>query len=321
MTIKIAGLVTLSALVAACQSMQLPNSLSTDRVLFALDLKMTTATRSWPTLGDKRNEGTLIYFDGEQSEVFFADERVNSRVPAVQKYSDQYFTTDRLSNRPFHMEVMFSTNDADASAYFYNNPVEQYSSVEEVNKTIGSVESTEMWATMVVHEMFHHFQYNNQHYIDYAKSQIAPLPFDIRNLIALCQDDPSFLSMIRQENSLLMQAIDQTDTATRNAIIASYIAQRTKRIALYSTKHPHLEKVENYYTLQEGSARYIEYQSMFVLNERHGNAKAAALNDDPMFKSYAEFKQVNLQDEAFNYLVYAGSTDYHYTLGFNIMRL
>ena len=43
--------------------------------------------------------------------------------------------------------------------------------------------------------------------------------------------------------------------------------------------------------------------------------------DDPMFRSYSEFIDIDLNDPAFNYLVYAASSDYHYTLGFNTMRL
>ncbi len=306
---------------AKALSADLPDRLSTHRVEFALDLKTDTAKHSWPELGIKTNEGTLIYYDGEQSEVFFADSQVSTRLTPTHKYSDNYWVTDRLDEWPMHMEVMISFNEADGDKYFYHNPVEQYSSVEEVGKTIGSVETTEMWATMVVHEMFHHFQYNTPEWVAYAKSTIGTLPYDIRNLVALANEDSDFLKMVQLENHMLLQAIGESDPGVRDDWVTIYLASRQARINKYKAEHPHLEQVENYYTIQEGSARYIEYQSMFVLNSRSQEASSPIVKGDPRFKAYSEFKTISLDSDEFNYLVYAGPTDYHYTIGFNTMRL
>ena len=43
--------------------------------------------------------------------------------------------------------------------------------------------------------------------------------------------------------------------------------------------------------------------------------------NDPRFKSYVEFKEIDLNNPAFRYLTYAAPMDYHYTIGFNIMLL
>lgn len=60
---------------------------------------------------------------------------------------------------------------------------------------------------------------------------------------------------------------------------------------------------------------------MFILSDFANKPDPPVVADDSMFKSYSEFKEIDLNDPAFNYLTYAASTDYHYTIGFNIMRL
>lgn len=300
---------------------ELPDSLSTTRLSFVLDLKKAVAEQNWIDFGKKRTEGTLIYFNDDKSEVFFPSQKVLKRLNTYDTFSDDYVLTSRIDNIPSHMEVMISFDEADSSQYFFENPVEQYSSVEEVGKIIQSVESTEMWSTMVVHEMFHHYQYNNENYLEYAKSKIGVLPFSIRDLITICQEDEHFLPMIRKENDYLMQAISEDNHGIRDSLISSYLDARTARIQKYSEVYPNLEQVENYYIIQEGSARYIEYKSMFILSDYAKKTDPSLVLDDPMFRSYSEFKDIDLNDPAFNYLVYAASSDYHYTLGFNTMRL
>ena len=338
MNLKILLVVGICVLYTACQNqkkdtlrssevnesnsyLDLPDSLSTRRISFVLQLKKAVAESVWSDFGRNREEGTLIYFDSDRSEVFFPDSHFNKKLLDGKKHSDDYWITGRTDSLPFHMEVMISFEEDDSSAHFYRNPVEQYSSVEEIGEFIPSVESTEMWATMVIHEMFHHFQYNNENFVKYAESEIGILPFDPRNMIALCQEDKEFLTLIQSENDLLMKAISERNKVNRNALITSYLDQRQNRIKKYGSENPHLEQVENYYIIQEGSARYIEYQSMFILKNYFNNPSAPTILNDPKFISFSEFEEIDLESDAFNYLVYAGPTDYHYTLGFNIMRL
>ncbi|MEL4456481.1 hypothetical protein [Lutimonas vermicola] len=299
----------------------LPDSLSTRRISFVLNLKKSVAENTWSDFGAKNNEGTLIYFNEDRAEVFFPDSSVINKLHNSKKYSDNYWLSGRTDSIPYHMEVMISFNEKDSSELFFKNPVEQYSSVEEIGKYIPSVESTEMWSTMVIHEMFHHYQYNNKNYRKYANSVIGILPFDSRNLVALCQEDEQFLTLIQNENKILMKAISEGNKDNRDSLITSFLGQREKRITKYGSEHPHLEQVENYYVIQEGSARYIEYRSMFILKSYFNNTDAPTILNDPKFKSFSEFEEIDLENSAFNYLVYAGPTDYHYTIGFNIMRL
>jgi hypothetical protein len=299
----------------------LPDSLSARRISFVLNLKQDVARNAWPDFGKKSTEGTMIYFNADKSEVFFPDSLVIKTLEAFDTYSDNYLSASRTDSIPYHMENMLSFDTADSARFFYENPVEQYSSVEEIGEYIPSVESTEMWATMVIHEMFHHYQLNNGNYMEYAKSEISPLSFNPNNLYALCKEDENFLSMIQEENDALMKAISDSNAGSRDSLISTYLGKRKSRIEKYGGEHPDLEKVEDFYIIQEGSARYIEYQSMFVLSDYANNSDPVVILNDPRFESYVEFKDIDLNNPAFSYLTYAAPTDYHYTIGFNIMRL
>ena len=237
MKLKLWYIACLFILIAACQDQktdtksnaeditsklqtELPDSLSTRRISFALDLKRKVAKRVWSDFGKKRNEGTLIYFDADRSEIFYPDAQVKKKLRDYSKHSDSYWLSHRLDSiLPYHMEVMISFNEEDSTQYFYKNPVEQYSSVEEIGSYISSVESTEMWSTMAVHEMFHHYQYNNPNYNKYAEAVIGVLPFDSRNLVALCREDKQFITLIRAENDILMEALNEENKTTRDIFI------------------------------------------------------------------------------------------------------
>lgn len=300
---------------------KLPDRLSARRVSFALDLKEKVAAQAWPDFAKLRNEGTLVYFDSNSAEVFFADSLILSKLDDYSKYSVDYLQARINSPLPYHMEVMISFDESDSAEYFYKNAVEQYSSVEEIGQFIPSVESTEMWATMVVHEMFHHFQYNILAFRTYAENEIGILPFNVGHMIGLCREDGDFLKLIQQENKLLMEALATENLGEVDALIQTFLSAREARMERYGAELPHLEKVEDYYVIQEGSARYIEYETMFILSDYAKAADAPLVANDSKFKAYQEFEEIDLNDPVFNYLVYPGATDYHYTLGFTMMRL
>jgi hypothetical protein len=298
-----------------------PDSLSARRISFVLNLKQAVAENTWPDFGKRSTEGTLIYFNGDKSEIFFADSLVIKTLDSFEKHSDDYLLAARTDSIPFHMENMLSFDKDESSKLYFNNPVEQYCSVEEIARYIPSVESTEMWSTMVIHEMFHHYQFNNEKYKEYAKSEISILPFDTRDLSGLAREDGNFLTMIQNENDLLMKAISENNGSSRDSLISTFLENRKTRIDQYGKEYPNLEQVEDFYILQEGSARYIEYKSMFELSEYAKDSASIVIPNDPMFHSFQEFKVINLNDPAFSYLTYAAPSDYHYTIGFNIMRL
>ena len=312
---------TLSKTAEGDRSVKLPDSLSSRRVSFVLNLRDTVAEKHWSDFNKNKVEGALVYFNGNKSEIFFPSSNVLRSLGGYKTFSDDYVLADRTDSIPFHFELMVSFTEADSTKFYFEHPVEQFLSVEETGNYIESVQSTEMWSAMVIHEMFHHFQYNTPAFLEYAKNTIGPLPYDIRNLTQLCQENEDFLESIRVENEYLLKAIAQDDNAARLPFLKKYLQERKLRISSYGENNPHLEQVENYYIIQEGSARYIEYKSMLALQDLAHLPNPPQIFNDPKFKKFSEFAEMNLSDEAFNYLTYAGPSTYHYALGFNTMRL
>ena len=190
-------------------SFELPDSLSSKRISFILDLKEVVADKYWEDFGENKVEGTFIYFNNDTSEVFFPSSQVLQRLDDYDEFSSDYVVSTRTDSVPYHFELMISFDDSDSTKLFFDHPVQQFLSVEETNDYIPSVRSTEMWSTMVIHEMFHHFQYNNASFKVYAKDVIGVLPYDIRDLIRLCQENEHFLDLIQKENGLILKAIER----------------------------------------------------------------------------------------------------------------
>lgn len=297
-----------------------PDSLSSARMTFAMILRDSVANNHWQSFNEKRTEGPFIYFNKEHSEIFFPDSIMRLRLPDAEPYSKDYMLHERTDTIPYHFELMLSFNEADSAKFYYDHPVQQFLSVEATEEFIPSVRSTEWWATMVIHEMFHHFQYNQKAFLNYAKHHIGALPADIRDLRKLCTI-PEYYEGVQKENDLLMEALATNDNTQLHQKVNAYLESRKKRINRFKHQLPDLEVVENYYIIQEGSARYIEYQTMRIMKSLFAAPERAIIPDDPKFKAYADFKSIDLNHDGFNYLIFPAPSDYHYTLGFNLLRV
>ena len=297
----------------------LPDSLSSDRVKFVVGLRDVITNDDWPDFNQYSDP--FIYFNKNKSEVFFPTTRVIQKLDDFTKFSDDYLVTQRTDTIPFHFEVMISFNQSDSSKFYFEHPVQQVLSVEETTSFIPSVQTTEMWSTMVIHEMFHQFQYDTPSYRTYAKNDIGVLPYDIRDLMELSHGDEAFLQAIQNENNYLLNALDEEEDRQIRAHLEKYLQSREERISMFFSENDTLETVENYYVLQEGSARYAEYLSMIKLSELSDGSETLAISDDTRFNNFNEFNNFDLSHPDFSYLTYAGASDYHYALGFNALRV
>ncbi|MBD0831582.1 hypothetical protein [Aestuariibaculum sediminum] len=303
------------------ETFKFPDSISAKRISFVLDLRNRLAEKYWHDFANKKAEGTFIYFNGTCSEIFFPSKQVLNKLKTYKTFSEDYVLSPRTDSIPYHFELMIAFDSSQADKFYFKHPVQQFLSVEEIGAFIPSIKSTEMWATLVIHEMFHHFQYNNLNFKNYAES-IASLNYDIRNLIKLGLDDPDFSSAIQKENELLLKAIDANNEMSIIQNITTYFNERKKRLEAYKSEHPLMEKVENFYTLQEGSARYMEYQCAKELSEFAINQPdSLTLTNDPKFNSFKAFENISLNHHEFSWMTYADASTYHYAIGFNLMRL
>lgn len=306
---------------AALHTYDFPDSLSARRISFVLAIRKRLAEKYWPEFGLKRSEGPFIYFNDSLSEVFFPNPQVLERLERYQSYSEDYVLSPRTDTLPYHFELMLSLDSSDRDRLYYNNPVQQFLSPEQTAQYIPYIESTEFWTTLVIHEMFHHFQYNHEGFMAYSKASIAGLPIDIRNLQALANEDSLYYASIRNENTALLQALAASDIDSLHSHAQKFMQWRKQRIESYQVDYPDLEKVENYYFIQEGSARYMEYLCIQELAALAKEEKPMAIADDPYFQNYQGFEEVGLESENFSWLSYEHPSTYHYALGFNLMRL
>lgn len=303
------------------QALQLPDSLSSRRIQLALEIKKRVAAKVWKEFGVRRTEGPFIYFNKDESEIFFPDSFLLSKIGSYEEHSQDYVITERTDSIPYHFELMISLDPSDSNRLYFEHAVQQFISVEETKQFIPSVSSTEWWIGMVIHEMFHHFQYNEPNFFNYAKDELAPLDFDVRNLKTLCVEDQEFFQAVQDENELLIKAIENPSRDKKKGLIKDYLVQRAKRMEKYKEEYPLLEQIENLYIIQEGSARYVEYNSFLVFQELSDDSSTVLLEDDPMFNELREFQTIDLESDDFSFLTYAGRSTYHYAIGFNIMRL
>jgi len=125
-------------------SLQLPDSLSSRRVAFALELRKAVAKRCWPDFAKKRTEGSFIYFNRDQSEVFFPSDQLIAKLDTFESYSPDYLLAPRTDTIPYHFELMVSLDSNEADKVYFEHPVQQFLSVEETGHFIPSVQSTEM---------------------------------------------------------------------------------------------------------------------------------------------------------------------------------
>jgi hypothetical protein len=213
--------------------------------------------------------------------------------PSVLIHSDnniQIYQTEKVDDKPFHMHVTFTDEESNID---YRTPFMRCSSLEQTSKTIPDVTSVNEWATMVMHEYFHGFQFKNDGYLEtYETITNTVLP---DTLIELAASHDWCRESITQENDLLLKAIDANDIEVSRAYIQSFFELRNERRERVKKELCiDIVALEQLYETMEGSARYIEYCL------------------------YRHFGNFNLSDAKWLYTV---GRKYYYATGFNLLRL
>ena len=220
-------------------------------------------------------------------------EKFLAKYPSVLIHCDnniQIYQTEKVDDKPFHMHVTFTDKESNID---YHTPFMRCSSLEQTSKTIPDVTSVNEWATMVMHEYFHGFQFKNDGYLDtYEAITNAVLP-DTLIALAACHD--WYRESITQENDFLLKAIDANDIEASRAYIQSFFELRNERRERVKKELCiDIVALEQLYETMEGSARYIEYSL------------------------YRHFGNFSLSDAKWLYTV---GRKYYYATGFNLLRL
>ena len=283
----------LLALVAVAAGAQSLNK-DVERLQYVYSLKVVINDSIWSGFADKQCDVPLLYYGDTCCYVVNPTKKFLAMYPSVlvNSYNDiQIYQTKKVDDKPFHMHVTFTTDEESCVDYYA--PIMRCSSLEQTSRTIPDVTSVNEWATMVIHEYFHGFQFKNDGYLDiYETITNAVLP---DTLIELAASHDWYRESITQENDLLLKAIDADDIESSKPFIQSFFKLRNERRERVKKELGiDIVALEQLYETMEGSARYIEYCL------------------------YRHFGNFNLSDA--NWLYNVGRK-YYYATGFNLLRI
>lgn len=290
-----------------------------DRIEFVYKLKETIEEDVWKTFNNREFDVPLIYYTDTSSYIANPTEKFLSIFKPKLVYETSqlkiFKTENILDNIPFHMETGMTLGDT-TNEYDYHSPFMKCSSFEITTKTIPDVPTTEQWATMIMHEYFHGFQYKHQAYINYYEKNIVQIQPD--SLKTIYKNNLWFKEKIDLENNLLLQAVIEKDSLKTNFIIDSFFKVRDERRKLTKQKlHFEIGNYEKCYETMEGAARYVEYSLYSKFSTRRGDYKL--VKSDTSYKSFDKYRKYNIEND--QWLFMTSKTTYFYAIGFNMARL
>ena len=291
-TMKKKTIISLLALVVMSAGAQSLNK-DVERLQYVCALKAVINDSIWNGFADKQYDVPLLYYGDTCCYVVNPTEQFLAKYPSVLVHGDNdilIYQTKKVDDQPFHMHVTFTDEEGSID---YRTPVMRCSSLEQTSRTVPDVTSVNEWATMVMHEYFHGFQFKNDGYLDvYETITNAVLPDTLIELSA-CHD--WYRESITRENDLLLKAIDANDIETSRANTQAFFKLRNERRERVKKElGMDIVALEQLYETMEGSARYIEY------------------------RLYRHFGNFNLTDAKWLYTV---GRKYYYATGFNLLRL
>ncbi|MDI9867913.1 hypothetical protein [Flectobacillus roseus] len=306
-------------LVGCQKEKQNPEQKIFDRILFVYHLKQTVEAETWKTFNAPQYDVPLVYFTDSRSYIANPTEKFlktfKSELLLEGGKVKIYKTQKRVDDSPFHMETGMTLGDPTLE-FNYHSPFMMCSSFEETVKTIPDVGSTDEWTTMIIHEYFHGFQYKHKPYMEYYEKEIVQIQPD--SLSAFYKTVPWFKESIDLENRFLLEAISEKDNIKTAKILRDFWVKRKQRRQKFQKVFKFdIDKFEKCYETMEGTARYVEFSLYNHFTQRKPDE--SLLKSDSSFKSFAKFKNYNLQKDQWLYLT--NKTTYFYATGFNMARL
>ncbi|PAC30307.1 hypothetical protein [Flectobacillus sp. BAB-3569] len=306
-------------LIGCQKEKQNPEQKIFDRILFVYHLKQTVEAETWKTFNAPQYDVPLVYFTDSSSYIANPTEKFLKTFKSELLMEDGkvkiYKTQKRVDDSPFHMETGMTLGDP-TPEFNYHSPFMMCSSFEETVKTIPDVGSTDEWTTMIIHEYFHGFQYKHKPYMEYYEKEIVQIQPD--SLSAFYKTVPWFKESIDLENRFLLEAISEKDNIKTAKILRDFWVKRKQRRQKFQKVFKFdIDKFEKCYETMEGTARYVEFSLYNHFTQRKPDE--SLLKSDSSFKSFAKFKNYNLQKDQWLYL--SNKTTYFYATGFNMARL
>jgi hypothetical protein len=285
------------------------------RIIYFYQLKSQLANKSWPGFGLPRYDVDLAYFTANNSYVMDPSGTIGHEKSLIRKYNKGKLTiekTARLDTITFHMATAYE--DLDSGSLWYHNPVMLCSDYETTQKYVSNVFDLQTWATMVMHEYFHGFQFRHPAFIRFANDSIT---ISNTTLQSYYDDYPWFKASVDKENQLLLDCLNSNNLMAMKQLFQQYKALRSSRLKrFYELQKFDLSIQEEFLEKMEGSARYMEYQLYLAFKDLPANKQLTRI--DTAYKASA-LKDFVLKDKPWMYE--SNSIRYFYSTGFNMLRL
>jgi hypothetical protein len=289
------------------------------RIKYIMQLKAAAGQEYWPGFNTVAGDVPLVYFTDSATYAANPAPRFIATFHPVLIYQapglNIYKTPQRINDVPFHMATGMDL--LDTTVFNYCEPYMFCSSLEAVQATVPDVGSTEEWASMVLHEYFHGFQYRHAPMLDHYVKNLLHVGAD--RLDRIYEGNEWFKKMTDEENGFLLLAIYSSDTAVTQQYIHRFLAKRKeKRARFLEQQHYDIRPYEVFYEKLEGTARYVEFQ--LLNNFRSLPADTGLQRVDTAYTSHRDLRDFELEKHLWLFDS-ARSGNYVYATGFNMARL
>lgn len=308
------------SIILFCQQVQAQNTeqLIFDRIEYIFGLKPTIANKYWKDFERKKYDVPLMYFTETASYIANPQKDFIGYYKPTLVFDSRnikiYKTAKRFDDIPFHMETSFGISES-ADSIVKPAPIMYCSSFEVSSKKMPECTSTEYWATMIVHEYFHGFQFKHQAYINNVLEKTNTVTED--SLSQVFKSNVWFQEKIKEENSFLLKAIESKSQAETEKYIDNFFnLRKERRLETKSKLHIAIIDCEKIYETMEGTARYIEYNLQMEYATKKPDKKL--LSVDKAYNSYQIFRNYKIENDPW---LYTPGKRYFYATGFNITRL
>lgn len=290
-----------------------------NRIEYVYNLKSLIDEDIWTGFSDKKFDLPLVYYTDTTCYVANPTEKfINTYTPSLvfENETLKIYKTYLLDSIPFHMSVGITFGDTTAD-YNYKSPFMNCSSPEITKKNVPDVLSTEQWATMIIHEYFHGFQFKHPTFLSYYEQNILDVSGD--SLKNLYKDNKWFRESIDGENDLLLKAIKSDSTIEiLNSVQRFFVLRDQRRERTKQLLNSDIKIIEEGYETMEGTARYLEFCLYSKFTTERPDSKL--VKSDTLYHSNDYFRDYRIENDQWLYLTKKTSY-YYYAIGFNMVRL
>jgi len=285
---------------------------------YLVNIKNETAQKYWPDFGTSDFHQPIVYYSKEQAFVLNPTEHILNnfeyqevgnfnQVPVI-KLPDSFNETNSLQ---FHTGVT-----SDSTQLNYMQPILYFQSYELTKKFLqDDLKDLEDWSIMVIHELFHGYQWSKPEMFELARTTSMPGGPD-EFLGSYHRDLDWYKESVEKENDLLKAIwIDGANLIQNSKQFDSLRNLRIERIKReYDVD---IRAAEDYEITIEGNARYSESLMKRYLAENRPDASFLTDEDKKCIINMFEGYEVSKDKALFN--IY--NSRYYYQIGYNISMI